>query len=90
MKDVHHIGDETPLILQEGAVMTSLGNGLRASQVDVHRVDERLHLQRCFQQCLRVVGAKLSDQRSIFFTGLEKSEGGERGGTDDNKLLIAL
>ena len=70
MEYVHHIGDETPFVLQEGAVMTSLGDGLRAAEIDVHRVDERLHLQRGFQQRLSVIGAKLRDQWSIFFTSL--------------------
>ena len=71
MKDVDHAGNEGPLVLQKGAVMSFFSDGLRAAEIDVDGIDVRLDLQRRIEQRLRVIGAKLGDQRTIFVAGLK-------------------
>ena len=50
--------------------MSLLCDGLRAAEVYINGVDERLHLQGSFKQGLGIVCAKLGDQRTVFLARL--------------------
>ena len=68
---VDQVMDRLPVVHEEGAVSSSFGDSLRASKVDVHAVAVRGDDGRRLQEHVRVVGAKLHQQRPVVDVGRE-------------------
>ncbi|KAJ0161134.1 hypothetical protein CTA2_6709 [Colletotrichum tanaceti] len=62
---VDELEDELLVLLEESAVLSLLGDALRAPQVQIHGVAVRRHPERRAEEGIRVVCAELHEERAV-------------------------